>query len=142
MNNPVDLAVYDRVRTVLEGEVMGVDDAPDVADSHTLGALEPTLIPAIEAARQLKAELRERYPGIKFNVRAARRAESIELQYPPNASVTKEELQTVADAYVGIPFATDDYGEPCAPHFPLPGRWIGSEFVCYKVTHILVCTSS
>ena len=140
MNNPVDMAVYDRGHAVLEGEVMGVDDAPDVADSHAIGALEPTLVSIDEAARALRSELRARYPASQFSVRRFTRfGKDLRITYVDGPS--RDEVQRLADAYLGYRYESDiargDGGDG-GDYIPLPGRWVGNTFVRYDIERVSI----
>lgn len=135
---PVDLAVYDRGQAVLEGVVMEVDDTPlEIAQtSAAVGAMEPTVIPAKEAARLLRAEVKDRYPGARVRVRLSsggRFSQSLDVEW--TAEPSTDEIAAVAQDYIGLSYHGYEGGDG-GSYIGLPGRWLGAVFARYDVYRI------
>jgi hypothetical protein len=104
---------------VVEGVVEDVEPR-QIGPGNVPGPLEPTVIDRVEAARQLKKELQERYPGVAFSVT------SNDTWYPTMAveywdGPPQDEVEVIAREYVGY----YDDGDPLsdyAHYRPLPGK--------------------
>ena len=85
--------------TAVEGIVEDVQ-ARQIGPGNVPGPLEPTVVPVVEAARQLRKELRECYRGVTFSVKSNKAwYPCLYVEYtdgPPEADV-----QATADDYVG-----------------------------------------
>jgi hypothetical protein len=120
---------------VVEGIVEDVH-ARQIGPGNVPGPLEPTVIDRVEAARQLKKELRERYPGVAFS------ATSNDAWYPTISveywdGPSQDEVEVIAREYVGY----FDDGDPLSDysHYrPLPGKWVGGQFLRYDVASVYV----
>jgi hypothetical protein len=116
--------------TVVEGVVEEVQ-AQQIGPGNLPGPLEPTVIDRVDAARELKKELRERYPGVAFKVaRIGRYGRWLKVEYqdgPPEGHV-----RLIADAYVGYWYESWAPGDGGRYH-PLPGRWVGTVCAMFKV---------
>jgi hypothetical protein len=122
--------------TVVEGVVEEAQPR-QVGPGNAPGPLEPTVVPLVEAAREMRKELRERYPSVKLSVRTNRAwYPSINIEWLDGPS--REEVQAVADNYRGyrhvVPNPLDDYSS----YEELPGRWVGGQFIRYDVAYVHV----
>jgi hypothetical protein len=121
--------------TTVEGVV---EDAQprQIGPGNVPGPLEPTVVPLVEAARQMRKELKERYPGVSFSVKSNRAWNpSIDVEYrdgPP-----QDEVEVIAKEYVG--YYDDGDAQSDYFHFsPLPGKWVGGQFIHYDVAYVHV----
>jgi hypothetical protein len=126
---------------VVEGVVEDVEPR-QIGPGNVPGPLEPTVIDRVEAARQLRKELRERYPGVSFSVRSDRVwYPTIRVEYedgPP-----RDEVYLIAKEYVGY-YDDGDSQSDYYHYSPLPGKWVGGQFIRYDVArlHVHRCQSA
>jgi hypothetical protein len=123
--------------TVVEGVVEDTK-AHQIGPGNVPGPLEPVVIDRVEACRRLRTELKERYPGVRFSVRSEAASgwmDVISVEYtdgPP-----QDEVYALAEHYLGY----RDTGDPMSDYVhysPLPGRWVGGEFIRYDVYSVFV----
>ncbi len=91
-NGNAVMAVMDRGQGIVQDE-----HAP--AAPHPIGALEPTVIPIMEAGRRLRSVLKDRYPTVRFRVRVRRGVErSIDIEW--TSGPLADEVVTIARDYI------------------------------------------
>jgi Large polyvalent protein associated domain 29 len=122
--------------TTIEGVV---EDAQprQIGPGNVPGPLEPTVISLVEAARQMRKELKERYPGVRFSVRSSLHWYCNEIRVEYTDGPPQEEVEVLAEAYVGSWYESYAPGDGGCYH-NLPGRWVGAEFVRYDVDQVRV----
>jgi hypothetical protein len=124
---------------VVEGTVEDAQ-ARQIGPGNVPGLLEPTIIDRVEAARQLKKELRERYPAVAFSVT------SDDVWYPEitveyRDGPSRDEVEVIAREYVGY-YDDGDSQSDYYHYSPLPGKWVGGQFVRYDVAYVRVYRSA
>lgn len=127
------LLLDERPRLV-EGVVQ--DAAVAVAPSgDAVGLMEPTVIPAKEAARLLRAEVKDRYPGARVRVRLSsggHLSHSLDVEW--TAEPSTDEMAAVAQDFIGLGYHS--YEDDSGYYSGLPGRWLGAVFARYDVQRI------
>jgi len=112
------------------------DAAVAVAPSgDAVGLMEPTVIPAKEAARLLRAEVKDRYPGARVSVRLSRGgsvSRSLDVEW--TAEPSTDEMAAVAQDFIGLGYHS--YEGDGGYYIGLPGRWLGAVFARYDVQRI------
>jgi hypothetical protein len=113
------------------------DAAVAVAPSgDAVGLMEPTVIPAKETARLLRAEVKDRYPGARVSVRLSsggRLSHSLDVDWAAGPSI--DEMIAVAWEFIGIGYRGYEGGDG-GEYIDLPGRWLGAVFARYDVHRI------
>jgi len=120
------------VEGVVEDATVAV--APS-GSGDAVGMLEPTVIPAKEAARLLRAEVKDRYPGARVSVRLSHGgslSHSLDVEW--TAEPSTDEMAAVAQDFIGLGYHSDE-GDG-GYYSGLPGRWLGAVFARYDVQRI------
>ncbi len=120
------------VEGVVEGAAVAVAPSGDA-----VGLMEPTVIPAKEAARLLRAEVKDRYPGARVRVRLSSGgsvSRSLDVEW--TAEPSTNEMAAVAQEFIGLGYHSYEDGDGDCYYSGLPGRWLGAVFARYDVQRI------
>lgn len=124
---------------VLEGDIIDAADDNDTTTTttRTVSRLEPRELSPIETAQRLRSELRERYPASHFSVRCRTGycCSSVRVTY--NDGPSQDDVRMLANAYLGYSYESLGLGDD-GDYRPLPGRWVGGEFIRYGLTSISI----
>lgn len=122
---------------VLEGNIIDEADDNDTTATSTVSRLEPRELSPIETAQRLRSELRQRYPASHFSVRCGTGycRSHVYITYIDGPS--RDDVRMLADAYLGYSYESLGLGDD-GDYRPLPGRWVGGEFIRYGLTSIFI----